>query len=86
MKNFKKSLCAGVIYASIAGGFLYASIANADVRVEIQRELPNETQTIVQEFHDQDSFEMWMLNRLETKGCDPYVTEINIKINNGAKL
>jgi hypothetical protein len=59
--------------------FMLSNIAYAgDVRVEIKRELPEETQHIVQQFHDEDSFAMWMGGKLEGEGCDPYVTEIRI--------
>ena len=64
----------------IAAVLLLASAASlaGDVRVEITRELPDETQHIVQQFHDEDSFAMWMGGKLEGEGCDPYVTEIRI--------
>lgn len=64
----------------IASVLLLASTAllAGDVRVEIKRELPDETQHIVQQFHDEDSFAMWMSGKLEGEGCDPYVTEIRI--------
>ena len=55
--------------------------AMADVRVEITRVLPepwNKTQHIVHQFNDSVEFEMWMEDRLERKGCDPYVTEMKI--------
>lgn len=64
----------------IAAVLLLASTVSlaGDVRVEIKRELPDETQHIVQQFHDEDSFAMWMSGKLEGEGCDPYVTEIRI--------
>jgi hypothetical protein len=52
----------------------------ADVRVEIIRELPNERQTIVQNFDDIDLFQMWMGTKME-EGCDPYVTNVHINLN-----
>ena len=67
------------LVASVA--VLLATNVMADVRVEITRELPDEVQHIVQQFHDQDSFEFWMLDRLETEGCDPYVTKVEIDLN-----
>jgi len=57
------------------------SIAYSDVRVEITRDLVDQKQIVVQQFHDMDAFEMWMVNRLETQGCDPYVTSVVISIN-----
>ena len=58
-----------------------SSLAFADVRVEITRELPEEKQLVVQQFHDEDSFMMWMANKMEGEGCDPYVSEIRIYRN-----
>jgi len=54
---------------------------NSAIRVEIKRELPNKDQEIVQQFFDYESFQFWMEDRLAQK-CDPYVTEVKIKINN----
>jgi hypothetical protein len=64
-----------------AAAVVFGLAAHADVRVEIKRELPDETQHIVQQFHDEDSFAMWMGGKLEGEGCDPYVTEIKIYRN-----
>jgi hypothetical protein len=63
-----------LVTASMLSNIAYAG----DVRVEITRELPEEKQFIVQEFHDEDAFAMWMGGKLEGEGCDPYVTEIRI--------
>jgi len=78
--------CPGWVAALVVGMFAYFAVTvmfikdvyAGDVRVEITRELPNETQHIVQQFHDEDSFAMWMSGKLEGEGCDPYVTEIRI--------
>ena len=63
---------------------LTTTAAFADVRVTMERVLPepwNKTQHIVQEFEDVEAFEMWMQDRLEGKGCDPYVANIQIDLN-----
>jgi len=54
--------------------------ANADVRVEITRNLPEGQRIIVQEFHNKDEFAMWMATRLEDD-CKPGVTKINIDLD-----
>jgi len=56
--------------------------ANADVRVEITRNLPEGQRVIVQEFHDKDEFAMWMATRLDSDdGCKPGVVAINIDLD-----
>jgi hypothetical protein len=56
-----------------------SSIATADVRVEIDRYMPDGSeQTVVRQFNDVVEFEMWMEDRLERKGCDPYATDLRI--------
>lgn len=75
--------CPGFGAAFFAGLFmilvmLIASVAEAGVRVEIKRELPDETQTIIQTFEDDEDFQMWMGMKMEGEGCDPYVTDIRI--------
>jgi len=58
------------------------NIANADVRVEITRNLPEGTRIIVQEFNDTEEFAMWMATRLDSdEGCKPGVTKINIDLD-----
>lgn len=54
----------------------------AGVRVDMTRELPNETQHIVRTFEDKEDFEMWMSMRLEDGGCDPYITKMVVNLNN----
>jgi hypothetical protein len=59
-----------------------SNAANADVRMEITRELPEGTQIIVQEFNDTEEFAMWMATRLDSdEGCKPGVTKINIDLD-----
>jgi hypothetical protein len=72
------TLAAGLLMVLIV---LFSALSEAiagEVRVEITRELPDETQHIVQQFHDEDSFQMWMGDKMESEGCDPYVSEIRI--------
>ena len=54
-------------------------IAQAEVIVSFERELPNETFHFTRIFEDKDAFEMWLADRLETKGCDPYLNNMNIQ-------
>jgi hypothetical protein len=59
-----------------------SNTANADVRMEITRELPEGTRIIVQEFNDTEEFAMWMATRLDNdEGCKPGVTKINIDLD-----
>jgi len=73
MDTLKKAL--GLFLLALLGMIMPAS---ADVKVTITRDLPNERQHIVQQFPDMDGFEMWMQQRLEDSGCDPYVTEMKV--------
>ena len=78
--------CPGWLAAIVVGmiGYFIVTIMfindalAGEVRVEITRELPDEKQLVVQHFHDQDSFMMWMASKMEGEGCDPYVSEIKI--------
>jgi hypothetical protein len=79
MDTFKRAL--GVILLIILGVLTLIMPASADVKVTITRDLPNERQYIVQQFPDMDGFEMWMQQRLEENGCDPYVTDMRVEFN-----
>jgi len=79
MDTLKKSL--GVIFLVILGLITLIMPASADVKVTITRDLPNERQYIVQQFPDMDGFEMWMQQRLEDNGCDPYVTHMKVEFD-----
>ena len=65
--------------------FLFINDAFSEVRVDITRELPDETQHIVRIFEDKEEFEMWMSMKMEYEGCDPYVTEMIVKLDNHPK-
>ena len=79
MDTLKKGL--GVILLVILGLITLIMPASADVKVTITRDLPNERQHIVQQFPDMDGFEMWMQQRLEDTGCDPYVTDMKVEFD-----
>ena len=79
MDTFKKAL--GVILLVILGIVSLVMPASADAKVTITRDLPNERQHIVQQFPDMDGFEMWLQQRLEDKGCDPYVTDMKVEFD-----
>jgi len=79
MDTFKRAL--GVILLIILGVLTLIMPASADVKVTITRDLPNERQYIVQQFPDMDGFEMWMQQRLEENGCDPYVTDLKVEFD-----
>ncbi|MGA0959915.1 MAG: hypothetical protein ACO3SI_07240 [Sedimenticolaceae bacterium] len=79
MDTFKRAL--GVLLLICLGIFTLIMPASADVKVTITRDLPNERQHIVQQFPDRDGFEMWMQQRLEENGCDPYVTDIKVEFD-----
>ena len=76
MDTLKKAL--GFLLLALLGLIMLIMPASADVKVTITRDLPNERQHIVQQFPDMDGFEMWMQQRLEDSGCDPYVTEMKV--------
>ena len=79
MDTLKRGL--GVILLVILGLITLIMPASADVKVTITRDLPNERQHIVQQFPDMDGFEMWMQQRLEDTGCDPYVTDMKVEFD-----
>ena len=76
MDTLKKAL--GLFLLALLGMIMWIMPASADVKVTITRDLSNERQHIVQQFPDMDGFEMWMQQRLEDSGCDPYVTEMKV--------
>lgn len=65
---------------------LLMGTALAEVRIDMTRELPDETQHIVRIFEDREDFEMWLDMRLDDGGCDPYVTKMNITMDNSPNL
>ena len=82
--NCTDKSCPGWMAAMIVGIIMYIVVTVmfmkdvlADVRVEITRELPEEKQLVVQQFDDEEMFQMWMAAKME-EGCDPYVSNIYI--------
>jgi len=65
---------------SLATIVFSTSATIADVRVDIYRDLPEGQRIVVQEFDDQDAFEMWMATRLE-EGCLPGVKKVEINLD-----
>jgi len=65
---------------TLAATIFITTAAQADVRVEITRNLPDGIRVIVQEFNDTDEFQMWMITRLEDE-CKPGVTKIDIDLD-----
>ena len=53
-------------------------VMNPFVRIEIERDTPNEKQHIVREFHNLEELLMWFEDKVESKTCDPYVTSIKM--------
>lgn len=85
--NCNEDSCPGWLTVMVLGiiGYVFVTVmfwkdVHADVRVEITRELPGETQYVVQQFPDEELFSMWFTSKLD-EGCDPYVTKINIDRN-----
>jgi len=86
IKNCDENKCPGWLAALVIGMLAYVFISimfirdvMAEVVVSFERELPNETFYFTRTFEDKDAFEMWLSDRLETKGCDPYVKNMNIQ-------
>ncbi|MDC0446778.1 hypothetical protein OAL99_02685 [Gammaproteobacteria bacterium] len=90
--NCNEGRCPGWLAVIIVGVsayflsfFLFINDAFSEVRIDITRELPDETQHIVRIFEDKEDFEMWMSMKMEYEGCDPYVTEMIVKLDNHPK-
>lgn len=71
------------ILSAVMGAMMLTSSVFADsmtplVRIEIERDTPNEKQHIVREFHDLEDLLMWFQDKVESKTCDPYVTSIKM--------
>ena len=72
-----------LIELSLIGFSLGVQYAYADndpmIRIEITRDIPyDKTYTIVMEFNDMEEVAMWFANKMETTGCDPYVTKVEL--------
>jgi hypothetical protein len=79
--------CPGWLPAIIAGAVMILFVALSaineakanEVVVTFNRELPFKSYEFTRTFEDKESFEMWLAMRLEDKGCDPYLTDMNIQ-------
>lgn len=72
-----------LIALSLLGFSLGVQVAYASdepmIRIEITRDIPyDKTYTIVMEFNDMEEVAMWFANKMETTGCDPYVTKVEL--------
>jgi hypothetical protein len=70
----------------IVATLLLSTPAFAEVVVTFNRELPNETVEFSRTFQDKDDFEMWLQNRLEGPGCDPYLKDMRIQFKTKQEL
>ena len=68
-----------VFFAAILFIINTAQAYDGEVVVTFNRELPNGTYNFTRVYEDKDAFEMWLQDRLETKGCDPYLTDMKIQ-------
>lgn len=89
ISNCDENKCPGWIFTLAIGIVMYFTMtimwitdARADVRVDITRELPGETQQIVRTFDDKEELEMWLSVKMDNEGCDPYVTKVIIDLDN----
>jgi hypothetical protein len=85
--NFK-----AIMFGAVAGAGLviadYAMAQDANVnlgvfdeskpiKIEIERNLPNNEQFIIsREFNDLEDLLMWFENKVDNEGCDPYVDKV----------
>ena len=56
-----------------------AQAYDGEVVVTFNRELPDGVYNFTRVYEDKDAFEMWLADRLEGKGCDPYLTDMKIQ-------
>jgi len=73
------ALLMGVIAYVVVAVMFIKDVYAGPVVVSFERELPNETFYFKGTFEDKDSFEMWLMTRLEDKGCDPYLKNMLIE-------
>ena len=79
--------CPGWVAALVVGMFAYFAVTvmfikdvyAQEVVVTFDRELPFKSYQFTRTFEDKDAFEMWLMTRLEDKGCDPYLKSMNIQ-------
>lgn len=75
-----KTILAGAVTSVlISTSAMAQDVASEKVVVTFERELPFKTKVFKKTFEDKDAFEMWLMSRLEDKGCDPYLKNMNIE-------
>ena len=85
--------CPGWLGAMVIGIAMWVALtfmaikdAHSEVIVSFERELPEKTFHFKRTFEDRDAFEMWLLTRLETEGCDPYLKHMLIEFKPTAEI
>ena len=77
---FNVMLIGLVMFVTVMFGFVTDARAyDGEVVVSFNRELPFGTYNFTRTYEDKDAFEMWLADRLEGKGCDPYLTDMKIQ-------
>ena len=71
----KKLIAISIALAAVGTAQAY----DGEVVVTFNRELPDGTYNFTRVYEDKDAFEMWLADRLEGKGCDPYLTDMKIQ-------
>ena len=74
-----------VMFVTVMFGFVTDAQAG-EVVVTFNRELPNKSVEFTRTFQDKDDFEMWLANRLEGPGCDPYLTDMKIQFKQNEEI
>ena len=85
--NCNEKSCPGWVGALVIGIAAYVFITvmfmrdvmAEEVVVTFDRELPFKSYEFTRTFEDKDAFEMWLMTRLEDKGCDPYLKSMHIQ-------
>ena len=86
--------CPGWVPALVAGLVMILFVAMSaineakagEVVVTFNRELPDKSVEFTRTFEDKDDFEMWLANRLEGPGCDPYLTDMKIQFKQNEEI
>jgi len=74
-----------VMFVTVMFGFVTDAQAG-EVVVTFNRELPDKSVEFTRTFEDKDDFEMWLANRLEGPGCDPYLTDMKIQFKQNEEI
>ena len=74
-----------VMFVTVMFGFVTDAQAG-EVVVTFNRELPDKSVEFSRTFTDKDDFEMWLANRLEGPGCDPYLTDMKIQFKQNEEI